>query len=253
MVVGAGSDPESALLANLYAAALRFSGTAAHVEAMPDPLGGLDSGQVSVVPGFTGRLLQNFQPGAAGKSAEQVYSAMVGVLPEGVAAGDYTTAAEDKPAVAVTEGTAKTWGGSDLTAIVRNCGQLSVGAVRGTRPPLSVGTCRLPAVREFADDATLFDGVRSGVINAALTSTASPDVPPELVVLADAKPVLVRAENIVPLYRRNELTQQQLLAVNQIAGVLDTAALRDMRGQLAQGRDPRTVAEAWLAEHPPGR
>ena len=45
---------------------------------------------------------------------------------------------------------------------------------------------------------------------------------------------------MVPLYRRNELTQQQVLAVNEVAGVLDTAALKQMRRQVADGADPRT-------------
>ncbi len=66
LAVGASSDPESVLLANLYAAALRAYGTPAHVEVLADPLAGLDSGKVSVVPGFTGALLQTFQPGRAG-------------------------------------------------------------------------------------------------------------------------------------------------------------------------------------------
>ncbi len=35
---------------------------------------------------------------------------MVGALPEGIAAGDYTTAADDKPALAVTKSTATSWG-----------------------------------------------------------------------------------------------------------------------------------------------
>jgi len=38
------------------------------------------------------------------------------------------------------------------------------------------------------------------------------------------KPALVQAENVVPLYRRNALTERQLLAINEVAGVLDTAA-----------------------------
>ena len=128
MVVGAGSDPQSELLANLYAAALGSYGTPAHVDRMPDPLIGLDSGKATVVPGFTGRLLQTFSPGAAGRSDEQVYRAMVGSLPEGVSAGDYTTAAEDKPAVAVTAATARAWGGRDLPALVKHCGQVKPGA-----------------------------------------------------------------------------------------------------------------------------
>ena len=78
-------------------------------------------------------------------------------------------------------------------------------------------------------------------------------MPADVVVLADRKPALIQAQNVVPLYRRNELSQQQVLAVNQVAGVLDTGALKQMRRQVADGADPRTVAEAWLAENPLGR
>jgi glycine betaine/choline ABC-type transport system substrate-binding protein len=253
LAVGATSDPESVLLANLYAAALRAYGSPAHVEEMSDPLVGLDSGKVSVVPGFTGALLQTFQPGAPGRSDEQTYKAMVGTLPEGVSVGDYTTAAEDKPAVAVTEATAAAWRGRDLTALTGHCQQATFGAVRGAPTPAAVGTCKLPPVREFADDTALFDALRSGQIMAAWTTTADPAVPTDVVVLADRKPALIQAQNVVPLYRRNELSQQQVLAVNQVAGVLDTGALKQMRGQVAGGADPRTVAEAWLAENPLGR
>ena len=95
MAVGTTADPETTLLAQLYAAALRSYGTDAHVETVPDPLAALDSGTVSVVPGFTGRLLQTFAPGSAARSDVQVYRAMVGALPEGLAAGDYTTSSFD--------------------------------------------------------------------------------------------------------------------------------------------------------------
>jgi hypothetical protein len=38
-----------------------------------------------------------------------------------------------------------------------------------------------------------------------------------------------------------------------VAGVLDTAALADMRRQVAKGAGPQAVADRWLAEHPLGR
>ncbi len=101
IAVGSTSDPESTLVAHLYAAALRFYGSPAHVRSVPDPVGELDSGTVRVVPGFTGRLLERFEPDATARADTQVYRAMVSALPEGVAAGDYTTSAEDKPAIAV--------------------------------------------------------------------------------------------------------------------------------------------------------
>jgi glycine betaine/choline ABC-type transport system substrate-binding protein len=249
--VGATSDPESELVAHIYAAALRFYGNLAHVRPDQDPLGQLDSGEIRVAPGFTGRLLQRFEPDAPARSDVQVYRRLVSALPEGVAAGDYTTSAEDKPAVAITEQTAERWGGRDVSAMIRRCGDVSVGAVTGTPRPSSVGTCKLPKAGEFPDDATLFASLRSGQIDMAWTTTAAPDVPTEVVVLSD-RTSLIRAENLVPLYRRNELTESQVLALNEIAGVLDTGSLADMRRQVAEGTDPGLVAGQWLDAHPLG-
>jgi glycine betaine/choline ABC-type transport system substrate-binding protein len=252
IAVGSTPDPQSALVAHLYAAALRFYGNAAHVQSAPDPLTELDSGDLRVVPGFTGRLLGRLAPDATARSDAQAYSELLSTLPEGVAAGDYTTSAEDKPAVAVTESTAEAWGGRDVTAMTHNCDKLSVGAVAGAYRPSAVGTCKMPNAREYPDEATLFAAVRAGQINAAWTTTATPNIPTELLMLSD-RTSLIRAENLVPLYRRNELNESQVLAVNELAGVLDTAALAQMRGQVAGGADPGQVADAFLAEHPLGR
>jgi glycine betaine/choline ABC-type transport system substrate-binding protein len=251
VAVGSTPDPESALVAHLYAAALRFYGSPAHVQSASDTLTELDSGEIRVVPGFTGRLLERFEPDATARSDAQVYRAMVSALPEGVAAGDYTTSAEDKPALAVTESTADTWGGRDVTAAVRNCAKLMAGALAGAPPPSKVGSCTMPKPREFPDDATLFAALRSGQINAAWTTTATPGIPAELLVLSD-RTSLIRAENLVPLYRRNELNEQQVLALNEVAGVLDTGSLADMRRQIAEGKEPGLVADAWLDAHPLG-
>jgi glycine betaine/choline ABC-type transport system substrate-binding protein len=99
----------------------------------------------------------------------------------------------------------------------------------------------------------MFAALRAGQLTAGWTTTADPGIPADLTPLADGKPALIRAENVVPLYRRNELSDHQLLAINEVAGVLDTAALAEMRRQLAGGADPQAVAGGWLAEHPLGR
>jgi glycine betaine/choline ABC-type transport system substrate-binding protein len=253
LVVGSRAGIESTLLADVYTGALRSYGFPARTEQAPNPLAKLDSGTFVVFPSLTGRVLQAFQPGATVRADAQVYKAMIGALPEGIAAGDYTTAAEDKPALAVAESTSKSWGGSDLGTLPRHCDGLVVGSVAGAPTPSAVGSCRLPAAREFADGAKLFAAVKVGEVTAAWTTTADPNVPADLVVLTDGKPALVQAENVVPLYRRNELTDRQLLAVNEVAGVLDTAALVEMRRQVTAGADPQAVADAWLNEHPLGR
>jgi glycine betaine/choline ABC-type transport system substrate-binding protein len=253
LVVGSRAGIESTLLADVYTGALRSYGFPARTEQAPNPLTKLDSGAFVVVPSLTGRVLQTFQPGVTVRSDAQVYKAMIGALPEGIAAGDYTTAAEDKPALAVAGPTAKSWGGSDLSALPQHCDGLVVGSIADAPTPSALGSCRLPAAREFADDAMLFAAVKAGEVTAAWTTTADPNVPADLVVLTDGKPALVQAENVVPLYRRNELTDRQLLAVNEVAGVLDTAALVEMRRQVTAGADPQAVADGWLNEHPLGR
>ena len=253
LVVGSHPESESVLLADIYAGALRSYGFPTRTESAPDPLAKLDSGEVDVAPGFTGQVLQVFQPGAAVRSDQQVYRTMVGVLPEGIAAGDYATAAEDKPALAVTRSTAKAWGGNELAELSQHCDGLVAASTAGTKTPAKVSRCQLPAAHEFPDDAAMFAALRAGQVTAAWTSTAAPDVPADVVVLADGKPALVQAENVVPLYRRNGLTDRQLLAINEVAGVLDTAALVDMRRQVIAGADPQAVADAWLGEHPLGR
>lgn len=250
IAIGAGDDAESALLAHVYASALRSYGTAAHVEVVADPVAGLDSGVIGVAPGFTGRLLETFIPGAKARAAVQVYRDMVSGLPEGVAAGDYAESAEDKPALAVTEATVDAWGGRDVTAAVRNCDTLRVGQLAGVSRPAAIGTCPVKS-RRYPDAATLFGALRAGQVNAAWTSTADLDIPADVVVLSD-RTSLIRAENVVPLYRRNGLSELQVLAVNEVAGVLDTAGLVEMRRQVAAGSDPGHVADGFLAEHPLG-
>jgi glycine betaine/choline ABC-type transport system substrate-binding protein len=250
--VGSTSDPDSKLVAQLYAAALRFYGSPAHVQSVSDPLTELDSGAIRVVPGFTGELLQRFEPDATARSAAQVYRVMVSALPEGVAAGDYTTSAEDKPAISVTKATAGSWGGRDVATAAHNCAKLAAGAVAAARTPSGIGACKLPIPREYPDEAALFAALRAGQINAAWTTTATPNIPDELLTLSD-RTSLIRAENLVPLYRRNELSDQQVLALNEMAGVLDTAALAQMSGEVAKGADPGLVADGFLAEHPLGR
>ena len=253
LTVAASSDPENVLLANIYAAGLRYYGTAARVDVDGDPAAALDAGKASVAAGFTGALLSRFDPSSQARSPQSVYRAMIGALPEGIAAGDYATAAEDKPALAITEATATAWGGRDLAALVRNCGRVSVGTRGGFVGPTAVGDCTLPPARQFGDDGALFDALRGGAVTAAWTTTADTDMPGGVVVLVDRKPTLIPSRNVVALYRRNELNTMQLRAINEIAGVLDTASLTDMLRKVRGGADPQGVAEDWLSANPLGR
>ncbi|MEZ0341844.1 glycine betaine ABC transporter substrate-binding protein [Mycobacterium sp. pV006] len=250
IAVAATEDAQAQLIASLYVAALRYYGNPAHVVAAADPLRQLDAGEATVVPGFTGQLLMRFDPTAAARSDTLVYRKLLSVLPEGIAAGDYTVSADDKPTLAVTEQTEQAWGARDVTAFLRRCDETTVGAVEGGRTPERVGSCRV-SVQRFPDTDAMFAALQSSQVQAAWTTSAAPDVPSEAVILTDEQS-LIRAENIVPLYRRNELSESQVLALNEIAGVLDTGSLADMRRQVAEGTEPGLVADEWLQSHPLG-
>jgi glycine betaine/choline ABC-type transport system substrate-binding protein len=249
--VSVGADGQSVLLAHLYAAALRYYGSPAHVQNTPDPLAALDSGDIDVAPAFTGDVLTRFAPDAAARSAAQVYRAMVGALPEGLGAGDYADGTSDKPAIAVTGPTAAKWEAGDVTALIARCDSLKAGAVEGARVPESFGTCTPPKPAQLPDTEVLWAALRSGEVDIAWTSAAAPDFPEDLTVLSD-RTALIRAENVVPVFRRNTLSQNQLRAVNELAGVLDTDALAQMRAEVDGGAEPGAVAGAWLDAHPLG-
>lgn len=251
MPVGVAPGGESALIGHLYAAALRYYGTPAQVVETDEGLGALDSSAVSVLPGFTGQLLVALNPGATARADEQVYRDLLSALPEGVAAGDYTTSAQDKPALVVAEATTRAWEGTDLAALRRHCAEVRPGVVAGAQVPTTIGQCTLAKPLQFDDEDELFGALQAGRINVAWSRTADPEIPSHLVVLAD-RTSLIRAENIVPLYRRNELDERQIRALNEIAGVLDTGSLADMRRKVAEGADPGVVADEFLQANPLG-
>ncbi len=109
------------------------------------PLGRLDSGEVQVAPGFTGRLLQPVRARTRRRARMSRSTAHWSRrCPRASPAGDYTTSAEDKPAVAVTETTADEWGGRDVSAMARQCADVDGRRGRSVSHPATVGTCKLP-------------------------------------------------------------------------------------------------------------
>ena len=242
------------MLAELYAAALRYRGAPARVQRMPDPVAGLDSGEVAVVPGFTGRLLQRFAPGATAIEDEDVYRAMVAALPEGIAAGDYASAAEDKPAVAVAKPTADAWRGRDLTTLVRHCSQLTTGSVVGTQPPAQVGSCKLPAPRVFPTDAALFDALERRPDQRGLDQHRGPRNPRRRRGARRQGPAVGAGRE-----RGAAVPAQRTVRVRSAGAQRDRRAsstpmpwqtcVAKWRREPTRGRSPT----AWLAAHPLGR
>ena len=164
-------------------------------------------------------------------------------LPEGVAAGDYTTVRGGQARARGHRVDRRRVGRTRCDGAGAQLRGLTVGAVAGARTPAVVGTCRMPTAREYPDAATLFAALRSGQVERGVDVDRGAGHSRRLVVLSD-RTSLIRAENVVPLYRRNELTERQVLALNEMAGVLDTGALADMRARSPTAPIPVLVADA---------
>ncbi|WP_423488639.1 glycine betaine ABC transporter substrate-binding protein [Mycobacteroides sp. PCS013] len=250
LTVVATNDPQYRVLAHIYAAAVKATGIDTKVRESADPVAELDTGIASVAPGFTGRLLRQFAPQQRASGDEEVtYKAMIAALPAGVAAADYGTA-EDRPALAVATSPSAS-SKPTLKALVRHCDQLArSGQVgQGTVPVPRVGPCETGTPRQFASAGELFAALKRTDIAVAWTSTASPSLPVDGVTLLDDESEWLPANSVVPLYRRNELTEPQVLALNKVAGELTTGDLAAMTREVAGGADPQRVVDTWLNDH----
>jgi osmoprotectant transport system substrate-binding protein len=56
------------------------------------------------------------------------------------------------------------------------------------------------------------------------------------------------AQNIVPLFAQKVLSQPMKDACDAVSAKLDTATLAGLVAQVAGGKDPDTVAKAWLTK-----
>ncbi|MDO3199229.1 glycine betaine ABC transporter substrate-binding protein, partial [Mycobacteroides abscessus] len=138
-----------------------------------------------------------------------------------------------------------------LAAFVRHCDQLARGGQVGQGPvPLPrIGSCATGTPRQYASAGELFAALRRGEVAVAWTSTANPALPADGVTLLDDEKQWLPANSVVPLYRRNELTEAQVLSLNKVAGELTTGDLAAMTREVSGGADPQRVVGTWLNDH----
>ncbi|MGC4934613.1 glycine betaine ABC transporter substrate-binding protein [Gordonia sp. DT30] len=282
LVMGASGTPESLVMAQIYAGALRGAGA----DVSPDPrigddgalLDAMSRSEVDLFPAFTGRLLAELAPAsaatpdsgnaagdgpaAADPNADARYVALNRSLPEGVSVGDATPVSVT-PQLFVSNATAAAAGVSDLSG----CARLPAGLLVVTTDEPDARTlhafadagCRLGPVARVGDARTVLERVAAGNALGLLTplqiagDTASGPAgqvealsAPSGSQGAAAGPP---AEVLVPVYRTAALTRDQVKAINRVAGEITTADLATLAGRVRAGSNPAGLAADWLNEH----
>lgn len=271
VVVGAGEQPEEELLARLYAEVLRGTGIDVQVRSgIADPSAALDAAEVTLIPGFTGRLLAYYDPGAEQTDAEDVFEALARALPDELTISDYASA-QNRAVLLADRNLLDEWSATQVDDLVPHCADLTVAVTPGFESAggldaLERADCRPREVRRIDDARATATASEPGTVVGATTTSpalADPDAQSPVSPVADAPdrterdeeagderaaPVLP-AQNVVPVFRKNVLGDAQLDALRTIAGELTTSDLAELRLRLDEGEDPGSVARDWIDEH----
>lgn len=265
IVVGSANFPESELLAEMYAQVLEAEGVKVqrqfNIGARELYLKALEDGSIDLLPEYNGALLSALSPeGAAPKgvtSPEEVYDAMVKVLPEGIVALEQAEA-EDKDTLSVTQETAEKFDLATIEDLAGVAEQFSVaaGPEFAERYQGLVGLKDLYGItfKKFvpldAGGPLTLDALLSGQVDVAnIFSTNSAIETENLVVLEDTKNLYL-AENIVPIIRESKTDETIIAALNEVSAVLTTENLTEALAKVTVDKmSSADVAEQFLADN----
>lgn len=261
VVVETASFGEVEIVGHLYANALSRAGwrvePRTQAGTQDEVVESVSTGEATFTVGFTGDLLRTFEPGSAAVESDEVYAAMMAALPEGVTAADQAPA-EDVPVYVVTRHTSESMGLRTMSDLAGRCGEFALGAreeaLADAELSAAVGsTYSCGFGRRVAmgpNPRAVFEALRAGEIGVGLTQSADPILAPDDMVVLDDDENAVTAQNLVPVFRKGSLSEDQLALVNRISGELTTEDVRELLLGVEFGTaTPVGLANYWLDEH----
>ncbi|MGF7121059.1 ABC transporter substrate-binding protein [Rhodococcus sp. BE178] len=263
IVVGSANFPESETVGFVYAEALRANGfdvqTKMNIGSREIYVPALRDGSLTLIPDYTGNLLDYIDPSSTATTAEEIDAALPAALAPDLA---ITTPApaEDKDAVVVTRETAEKWNLTSIADLAAHSAEVKFAAPAEFQER-AVG---LPGLREnygleispsnfvpIADGGgpTTVKALTSGQVTAANIFTTSPAIEAnDLVVLADPKSNFP-AQNVVPLLRASAKTEQLARVLDAVSAKLTTEELVGLNDAVSgdSKTEPEAAAKQWVA------
>lgn len=266
IVVASFDFPESALLAELYAGALEEDGYSVSRQInlgsreTVDPA--LYQGFVDLVPEYAGTALVFSTLGRAtpAATAEATVKQLATALrAKGVSVSAHA-AAQNQNGFVVTRETADRLSLTAISDLKDEAMRLKFGGPpECPERPLCLAGLEQHYGLDFQEFLPLDAGgpatvgaLQTGEIDVALLFTTDPDIADHDFVLLRDDRELQPAENVVPIVRSEVLDRHGSalsLVIDAVTRRLSTAELRGLNRSIeVEGRDPRAVAEEWLAE-----
>jgi osmoprotectant transport system substrate-binding protein len=263
VTVGSANFPENALLAEVYAGALRAKGIDVsmrlNIGSREALLPALEKGDITVLPEYTGALLSYVTKGkgTAKKTADQVVE-LTASLPPGLTLLE-PSQAQDQGTVTCTRAIADRYSLTSLEDLARVSRQITMGGPpefakregRGLKGLKAVYGIEFKRFRplDIAGPLTV-SALKEGKVDCAdLFSTQSAIEVNGFVPLTDPRG-LIESEAVVPLIAKSAATPEVTGALNGVSAKLTTDNLKRMVKRVEVDKeDPATVAGDFLSEH----
>lgn len=263
LIVGSANFPESETVAEVYAEVLRANGfsveTKLNIGSREAYVPALRQCAISVIPDYTGNLLQYLDKNATATGAADVESALGKALGADLAIGTPAPGA-DSDAVVVTRATAQRWNLRTIADLAAHSAEVKFGAPAefqeraGGLPGLKknygldIAANNFVPIADGGGPATV-RALVEGQVTAADIFTTSPAISQhDLVVLEDPKHNFP-AQNVVPLLNASKKSDKVLAALNAVSAQLTTAELLELNKAVSgEGKtEPKAAAAAWVA------
>jgi osmoprotectant transport system substrate-binding protein len=259
VTIGSAAFPENELLADIYGDAMAAKGVTVKKKLNIGERGvyiaALTDGSIGAVPEYTGSILYYLDTGATAKTPDDVYAAL---QTQAAAKGFVPTnfaAAQDSDTITVTKATAD----KDHLTSIADLKDVASGLTLGAPAQFRTRADGVPALKSVygvtfghfkvteAGGTITVNALKNGTIDAAdIFSTDPAIVKNGFVSLQDPKSMFA-AQNIVPLFGKDVLTQPMKDACDAVSAKLDTATLAQLVAKVAGGQDPDKVAKDWLS------
>jgi osmoprotectant transport system substrate-binding protein len=262
VTVGSTNFSEQLILAQMYAAVLEKAGV--EVEVRPN-LGArevvfpaLEKGEIDLLPEYNGSVLSFLKTDATETTADEVNTALTPLLDGKSLVALEQSPAEDKDGLAVTKETADQYGLAKVSDLKGKAGQLVIGGPPEleTRPAGIPGLKKVYGIEDFKEFKALDAGgpltvsaLKKGDIDVGRVFTTQGVIAEEgWVVLKEDKP-LQPAQNIVPIGRKDAMTEQVTSALNALSAKISTEELIKLNKLVdVDKQDPEKVASDWLTQ-----
>lgn len=262
ITVGSAAFPESEIIAEIYAQALEAEGITVrkqlNIGAREVYIPALKNGEIDLIPEYTGNLLTYLDPKATATAPAEVTAALVEAVPDDL--GVLSPApAEDKDSLNVTAAFAKEHGLKTIGDLAKIDGlrlaanpefkQRAYG-IPGLEKVYGIKGIEFTPISDGGGPATV-KALVSGKVDVADIYSTTPSIRAnKLVTLEDPKN-LIAAQNVVPLIRKDKVTDDVVRALDAVSAALTTDQLLALNeaNQGDEKKAPAALAKEWLADN----